>query len=67
MKQLSKDEMKKVMGGVSENFPYTCTCQGSVGQWIYPNGQPSDAQERQDVCDYCASGEAFCGNYPPAI
>jgi hypothetical protein len=66
MQNLSKEEMKKVTGGVQQ-FPYTCTCMGgAVGQWIYPNGEPSQAQETQDVCDYCSSQEAFCGYYPSA-
>ena len=61
MKQLSKDEMKKVMGGrlVCE---WNCTCLGNIdGSWTYddPNNQPTSEQRSQDITDYCG-GDGEC-------
>lgn len=59
MKNLSKDEMKKVMGG---GTTYQCTCVGSVGQWIYSgNERPSDSRVATDIQENCRSGHADCG------
>jgi hypothetical protein len=61
MQKLSKDEMKKVMGGVAQTY-YTCTCSGGTGgQWYYTSGsQPDQNEVSTDISDYCSSGEASC-------
>jgi len=60
MQKLSKDEMKKVVGGVAQYF--TCTCSGGTGgQWYYIDGQqPPQSEVSQDISDSCSSGEASC-------
>ena len=58
MKQLSRDEMKKVMGG--ENPAYCAGgCTGSTGEWIYlqsVNGFTC----LQDIHTYCSSDAGYC-------
>ena len=66
MKKLSKDEMKKVMGGVmappeGDGTGYMCRCTGSIGEWVYPGGDPGATQTNQDIQDYCRSGQGKCG------
>lgn len=59
MKQLSKDEMKKVVGG--RFMAYTCSCNGGTGEWFYTSGdQPSQQQISNDISIYCSSGSGSC-------
>jgi bacteriocin-like protein len=52
MKKLSKDEMKKVMGGVVQPL-FNCQCNGT-GTW---SGHYGSAQEiADDISAYCANG-----------
>ncbi|MBS1735742.1 MAG: bacteriocin [Bacteroidetes bacterium] len=58
MRELTKDEMKQVVGG---RVMYTCTCAGGTGQWFYTSGdRPADNVIASDVQSYCSSGQASC-------
>jgi len=59
MKKLSKEEMKKVMGG--KDAAVSCTCSGSVGAWTYTS-TPTGMQSLDDIATYCSSGYGSCTN-----
>ena len=59
MQKLSKDEMKKVMGGVTE--PISCTCTDCVGAWSY-SSTPTGIQTLDDIVSYCRTGFGSCTN-----
>ena len=66
MKKLSKEEMMKVVGGVidfevGDDTGFMCRCTGSVGEWVYPGGDPGPSQTEQDIQAYCRSGRGTCG------
>lgn len=71
MKQLSKDEMKMVIGGRFTAF--TCVCVGSGGyEWYWPTeNQPSQATVDAAISNNCSSNSATCtwkvypGEIPP--
>lgn len=59
MKQLSKEEMKMVIGG--RFMAYTCACTGGGSSWFYmSNEQPRQGLIDQDVAETCSSGSANC-------
>ena len=60
MKSLSKDEMKKVMGGVRQERIIGGGCTGSVGEWTYTSGDATGEQCIADVLAYCSSGDGYC-------
>lgn len=57
-KSLSKNEMKKIIGGVVAP-KCTCSCTGSVGEWEY-TGQPDRQQVNKDIAAYCNPDEGTC-------
>lgn len=61
MKKLSRDEMKKVMGGTNPAGPSYCsgTCIGSVGDWTY-SAPVSGLVCLMDIHDYCRSDNRSC-------
>jgi hypothetical protein len=61
MKKLSKDEMKKTIGGIDPPNPGYCsaTCIGSVGSWTYTN--PANGLTcLMDIHTYCRSDYGVC-------
>lgn len=62
MKKLSRDEMKKVMGGDNPpGGPSYCggTCIGSVGDWTYTS-PVSGLVCLMDIHNYCRSDNGTC-------
>lgn len=62
MKTLTRDEMKKVMGG---RVWWACSCIGSVGSWEYTS-EPTTEQRGRDVATYCRSGNGTCAQLSQA-
>lgn len=58
--QLSRAEMKNVMGGVASTT-YNCQCTGSVGTWTSTwSSAPTAQQIANDIADSCSSGQGTC-------
>ena len=62
MKKLSRNEMKKVMGGVNAPGDRICggSCVGSVGEWIYLPQTGTFGGCLRDIATYCSSGSGSC-------
>lgn len=56
MEELSKEEMKRVMGGKAEQVYATVSCAHQVGTWQYTSIPTCDDLGR-DVGLYCRDGE----------
>lgn len=59
MKQLTRQQMKNVRGGLLDDA-CTCTCSGSIpGSWYYTGGaQPSNTYLHNDLDTYCGSSSS---------
>lgn len=62
MKKLTRDDLKKVMGGGNTPAAGICSglCIGSVGEWTYAPENGSLAGCLQDIQTYCRSGSGTC-------
>jgi hypothetical protein len=58
LNQLSRSEMKNVIGGVAAAAKFSCTCTGSVGAWTATYS--SATQIANDIVESCSSGQGSC-------
>ncbi len=60
--KLSRTEMKNIMAGRDFGGGGYCGggCSGSVGDWIYTNGNASISSCSSDILTYCSSRQGYC-------